>query len=100
MPNRKCGVCGLDYPAKGKRRLYCSRDCAEKRQKEQLKALADRRKAERPERRSTCAVCSRPFRSRHVKHLYCGAPCRAVGLERAVERQRQRRAAAKSTSAE
>lgn len=46
-----------------------------------------------------CAVCAARFRKYRPNNVYCSDLCRRVGLERAVERQRRRREAAKAARA-
>lgn len=93
-----CGVCGQPIAGDSTRRLYCSEDCAEKKMREQLKELAERRKvkaaaekvAEKP-----CDICSVPFKPFRSTNKYCSSVCAERGQERAVERQRERREATK-----
>ncbi len=46
---------------------------------------------ERGERKVTCAVCHTIFAPRSPNHRYCKEECKAEGLRRAIQRQKDRR---------
>lgn len=103
---RKCSRCETPFPRSGKR-LYCGPRCARATQLEQVKEGNDRRRARlRAEREANprpdvgCDSCLLPFTPRTSRDKYCSDPCRAVGLARAVQRQRERRAKVRREAAE
>ncbi len=90
-----CAVCGKPYTPRTNAR-YCSQACAKVRQAQQLAAHAERRRlARQPLPPRPCAVCGLPLTPKHARHIYCGLVCQEVGLQRAVDRQKERRAKAK-----
>ena len=101
MPNadmRVCPECSKRFLPKGSQ-VCCSKKCSASRWSGQLKALNDRRKAERRERQRParpCDVCLQPFTGRTANAKYCCQACREIGLLRSVERQRMRRVSERS----
>lgn len=92
---KRCRICDKSFPKRGNK-VYCSPECSSKALKQQLKALSERRRHGRKQYPKTaCAICTKPFQRRHLRHIYCSDPCREVGLQKAVERQKDRREEAK-----
>ena len=95
---KRCIECGQYFETPYPHKISCSTACATKRRNKQLEAIGVRRKKLAKERlvEKPCAVCSRLFGPYSSRCLYCSPDCRKVGLSRAVERQRLRRAISKS----
>jgi hypothetical protein len=93
-------ACGKLFETRTKR-IYCTPTCSKIRQQEQLKELGERRKREATAHRidsSTCTIetCRELFQPKNGRQQkYCGYRCAQVGLQRAIERQKLRREAAK-----
>lgn len=68
----ECQRCGKWY--KGvKRSKYCSKECADLAQRDQMKAVNERRKKPRTER--TCPYCGKKFSDAGDKQRYCSKKC-------------------------
>ena len=95
-PRRRCarpGCTGYIDHANAKVKYHPA--CAKLVHVERLRALdakrgqANRERAARP---VPCAVCGTPFVKKYkTAQKYCGDACAGVGLQRAIERQRERR---------
>lgn len=68
----ECQRCGKWY--KGvKRSKYCSKECADLAQRDQMKAVNERRRKPRTER--TCPYCGKKFSAAGDKQRYCSRKC-------------------------
>lgn len=89
-----CG-CGKEFLRTHPRKKYATPTCADKVMRQQLTDLATRRKAAKVKTKVKCTECETEFLPYSSRHLTCSAPCAERRLERAIERQRQRRTDAK-----
>jgi len=93
--NTFCGRIGCGKFVPERMLKYCSQTCALEVQRQQLKALGERRRAGKKELRGgdkACAVCGEMFTPRTVKTVYCAnLECKREGMRRKMEAQRARR---------
>lgn len=93
--HRKCVVCGGPVQRKG-RAITCTVECAQRRIEQRDAYRKAERKRKREARTGICAACGRQYRPIRSTNIYCESPeCKAVGLQRAINRQSVRRAEAR-----
>lgn len=95
-----CVECTKLFHRKGTRRIVCSDQCAvahRQKQFDQYNARKKQHRAATPREPRQCKICTKLFTPTSNNQVYCtDEKCKRAGLEQAIERQRQRREAAKN----
>lgn len=87
---RRCDVCGDWFDIQG-RKKYCTKECARKKQYEQLREHNQRRRKKREDGLIKCTGCQLSFIPRHSRHVYCTVECRLVQAIKKAQEERIRK---------
>lgn len=84
-----CPVCGKPFTTTDRRRVFCSIECRNQKQKTDVSKANESRKIEHTK---ICAYCGRPFKTTDSKKKYCCNECfEAASIKNAKERIRKTR---------
>ena len=83
-----CVICGKEFEAKYKNRMYCSQKCCNKKMIEYRKQEAEGVEKSWKKEKS-CKICGKPFVPRIANQLCCSAECSNINA-RSISRKNEK----------